>query len=276
METSFIDNEATMDLEKVLHELFRHAYSTNCALMDEELQPEELETLNDLDSAEVLENFKDLVTDLLTYKQNCLKSEKSDLIAQNEQLEGMLQKLEGEVRTHIRVEQQLKLHLEGTQAKLDEAEKKQAELQEQLDLAEAKLSSYHEPLASPVSKLEKQLKALEERYKLEISRITLQHTSAIKNPRHCRVSSEAYSKLSRAQSRQSPIPFKKADDRGKAGDDRQSSKHEGHSQKLEEKELKQLQMIMKTRTKDSYNKKPRSASAVHRVSRSVHQNRVFM
>ena len=44
--------------------------------------------------------------------------------SQDEDLERMLQKLEGDVRQHIRVEQQLKLHIESVQEKLEEEEKK--------------------------------------------------------------------------------------------------------------------------------------------------------
>lgn len=35
----------------------------------------------------------------------------------------MLQKLEGDVRQHIRIEQQLKLHIESIQEKMEEDEK---------------------------------------------------------------------------------------------------------------------------------------------------------
>ena len=37
--------------------------------------------------------------------------------------EKMIQKLEGDIRTHIRIEQQLKLHIESIQNKLEEKEK---------------------------------------------------------------------------------------------------------------------------------------------------------
>lgn len=240
----------SVDYEKILQELFRYAYMLNCELVEEELSPEELETLNDLDTAEVLENFKDLVTDLLEYKRSSLKTEKSDLIQQNEQFEGMLQKLEAEVRNHIRIEQQLKLHLESSQAKLEEAEKTQASLKEQLAFAEAKLSSYSEPLGSPTARLEKQLKALEEQYKHEISRLTFEHTSAIKkHSRHNRVSSEIHPSAVRSQqSRQSPIQAKKPDERLRGHDDN----FDLLRQKLDEKskELMQMHKALKGKTKD--------------------------
>jgi len=41
----------------------------------------------------------------------------------NNEYEGMIQKLEGEIRQHIRLEQQYKLHMESTQATTEENEK---------------------------------------------------------------------------------------------------------------------------------------------------------
>jgi len=45
------------------------------------------------------------------------------MLEDNGDYEQMVQKLEGDVRQHIRVEQQLKLHIESIQEKLEEEEK---------------------------------------------------------------------------------------------------------------------------------------------------------
>ena len=111
------------DSELGLKELFTFAYTTNCELESESLTEEERQTLDELDALEVLENFKDLVVDLLNFKKDFRSSEKSELAQRSEQFEAMLQKLESEVRNHIRVEQQLKLHLESAQSRVEELEK---------------------------------------------------------------------------------------------------------------------------------------------------------
>lgn len=111
------------DVEVGLKALFTFAYTKNCAIEHETLAEEDRRTLADLDSLEVLENFKDLVLDLLNCKQDFRTTDKSELAQRSEQFEAMLQKLESEVRGHIRVEQQLKLHLEVAQARVDEIEK---------------------------------------------------------------------------------------------------------------------------------------------------------
>jgi len=111
------------DVDLGLKALFTFAYTKNCTLEHETLTEEDRRTLADLDSLEVLENFKDLVLDLLNCKQDFRATDKSELAQRSEQFEVMLQKLESEVRGHIRVEQQLKLHLEVAQARVDEIEK---------------------------------------------------------------------------------------------------------------------------------------------------------
>lgn len=116
-------------VEKGLTDLFRHAYEANCELEGEEVTMEDRMTLEDLSTLETLENLKDLVESLLEAKRELKKSDKAELAERCEQFERLLQKLEGEVRNHIRVrfsqiEQQLKLHAEATQSRLDELQRK--------------------------------------------------------------------------------------------------------------------------------------------------------
>lgn len=108
------------DLETGLKALFRKAYLANLEIDGIEVSESDLETLEDLDSIEVLENFKDLIETLLSCKRDYRLSENGEVAARCEQFETMLQKLEAEVRNHFRVEQQLKLHADALQSKLDE------------------------------------------------------------------------------------------------------------------------------------------------------------
>ena len=80
--------------------------------------------MEELDALEILENFKDVIVDLLNFKKDCKSADIAELAQRNEQFENMLQKLEAEVRTHVRIEHQLKLHIETTQAKQEETQKK--------------------------------------------------------------------------------------------------------------------------------------------------------
>ncbi|CAG9311893.1 unnamed protein product [Blepharisma stoltei] len=116
-------NRSLPETDKILHELFKQAFITNCSLDDASCTPEELKTLEELDTLEILENLKDLLTDLLKFKKDYKTSDKAELAKRSEQFEAMLQKLEAEVRNHIRIEHQLKLHIETSQGKVDELEK---------------------------------------------------------------------------------------------------------------------------------------------------------
>lgn len=107
-------------VETGLTALFQHIYETNCELDGEEVTPEDRLTLTELSPLETLENLKDLTESLLGAKRQLKRTDKAELAERCDQFERLLQKLEGEVRTHIRVEQQLKLHAEATQARLEE------------------------------------------------------------------------------------------------------------------------------------------------------------
>lgn len=136
------------DVETGLRELFRRAYFKNCEIEGEELSPGDKITLEDLDSIEILENFKDLIENLLSAKQDLKHTDRAELVSRCEQFETMLQKLEADVRTHIRIEQQLKLHADATEAKLEElealyAQKENAALRDALRVKDKELQALH-------------------------------------------------------------------------------------------------------------------------------------
>ena len=91
------------EVTKILHELFKNAFITNCQLDEESVTQDELVTLEELDEQEVLENLKDLLADLLNFKKDHRKSDITELTTRSQQFEAMIQKLEAEVRNHIRV-----------------------------------------------------------------------------------------------------------------------------------------------------------------------------
>ena len=123
-----------MSIDQGLKDLFRWVYSENCQIEDSTFTDTDRETIDDLDSFEVLENLKDLVKDLMEAKRELRKTDKGELMERCEQFEAMLQKLENDVRTHIRVpptqiEQQLKIQIDTAQARIDELESSPATLQ---------------------------------------------------------------------------------------------------------------------------------------------------
>ena len=104
------------ELSQSIRCLFQDIFTQNCKIEDSEMTKEEQDTINSIDIFEVLENLKEITFSLLQFKQEYITSDKAELVKRSEKFETMLQKLEAEVRSHIRVEHQLKLHIETNQS----------------------------------------------------------------------------------------------------------------------------------------------------------------
>ncbi|OMJ90831.1 hypothetical protein SteCoe_6698 [Stentor coeruleus] len=117
-----------LEILKEYHSFFSKCFIDNCNIDSEEITETEKNALEELDPDEVFENFSDLVTDLLKFKKQCINTEQADLIKRVNLFEGMIQKLENEVRNHIATEHQLKLLIENYQVKVQELEKINSEL----------------------------------------------------------------------------------------------------------------------------------------------------
>lgn len=139
--------------EKDVFQLFKSAFITNCELDGSSVTEEEQSTLEELDSEEVLENLKDLLNDLLAFKQKFKQSNEEEIVERSLQFEAMIQKLEGEVRNHIGVEHQLKLHVENTQAKVEE-------LEHLNEVNQKKLKALETPSNSKKEEYEKKIESL--------------------------------------------------------------------------------------------------------------------
>lgn len=75
---------------------------------------EERSNLSEVDSFTILDYIRNSFDILMSMKvDETRKSTRHSDKSENNDLEKMLQKLEGDVRQHIRVEQQLKLHIES-------------------------------------------------------------------------------------------------------------------------------------------------------------------
>lgn len=130
------------DIKKLLKDFFREVFIEKCNLEETSMTVEEEESMNELDCYDIIGNLKDIFTDLLSFKKESIKLDKSELIQRSEQFESMLQKLEAEVRNHIRVEHQLKLHIEDTQVQTEELEIKNNNYLSQIRELNEKMKSH--------------------------------------------------------------------------------------------------------------------------------------
>lgn len=112
----------TKGLEEELREIFLNVFTRNCAIEESNITAEEVRTIKEIEIHEVLENLKDILNSLLEFKQDYINSDKAELVKRSEQFETMLQKSEAEVRSHIRIEHQLKLHIENNQTHSEDLE----------------------------------------------------------------------------------------------------------------------------------------------------------
>ena len=123
-------------LEKEIRNLFKDTYLANCKLENIQTSVSEATEASKDDIFNVISNLRLIITSLLSFKQSSILDDKSELIQRNEQFENMLQKLEADIRNHIRVENQLKLHIESNQvqtAKIETEKNKEIKtLNEQL------------------------------------------------------------------------------------------------------------------------------------------------
>ena len=111
------------------------------------IEPSEDLNLSDilkLSPQEGVEFIKQTSKDLLAVKRNFLMLDQYRDFNYEQQYQKALQKLESEVRNHIKIEQQLKIQLESSQNKLEETKKKfmkeYTQLQTQLAECQNKLS----------------------------------------------------------------------------------------------------------------------------------------
>ena len=124
-----------------LRVLFLESFMYNCKLEESDITEEEILTINEISADEIIDNLNDLVSSLLSYKKQTLSSEKVEILKKSEQLEKMLQKIEAEVRNHIRTEHELKLHIENIQNHSEELELNNSKLSSEVKQLQDQLKS---------------------------------------------------------------------------------------------------------------------------------------
>ena len=77
------------DLSDCVRNLFTFAFTLNCHLEDASIK-EETDTLASLEITEIFENTKDLVIDLLKFKQRFKKTNMVELAARSDQFETII------------------------------------------------------------------------------------------------------------------------------------------------------------------------------------------
>ncbi|OMJ79933.1 hypothetical protein SteCoe_19916 [Stentor coeruleus] len=155
------------ELSKQLRELLKEIFIENCNIEESSMTKEESDTIEDIDDSEILENLKDIITNLLSFKRDFKNADSAELIKKTNQFEMMLQKLEAEVRRHISVQHQLKLHIETSQTHTEDLENENCKHLNEIKDLQDKVKSFAKVkndkknikiLTEKVNKLEEDLK----------------------------------------------------------------------------------------------------------------------
>ena len=85
--------------------------------------------------------------------------------------EEIIQKLEADIRKHIRIQNQLKLHIESLQSKVDEKEKIDAKRDEKLEESEKIIKKLKQSLIDLDRKKDEEMKMVKEQWDNEVKRL---------------------------------------------------------------------------------------------------------
>ena len=184
-----------------MQELFKYAFATNCHLDNDQVSVEDTETIDTFDSIDLLENFKDLILNLLSFKKESQAQTKTELYS-SECFESLVKKYEHDIKYQKQVSSELlsqvqnaevreksilanyelaiakiqklessKLKNKNFSSKFHRSEEIQQELQDQLVVANARLDSERSSLQKLEQENQKLKKLLEEKFvELEILR----------------------------------------------------------------------------------------------------------
>ncbi|OMJ88187.1 hypothetical protein SteCoe_9920 [Stentor coeruleus] len=145
------------DIEKTIKNLYSYAYMTNSNLDDDIILDDDPKDIENSSSSDLQSNFKELIISLLKFKKLNKQSEKAELVQRSDQFETLFQKLENEVRNHYRLENQLKLHFESFQEKIEELEKTESFDLNTIKELEEKCDEKKNPKSSEVDKVRKEM-----------------------------------------------------------------------------------------------------------------------
>ena len=157
---------------KNIHETFKSYFVQNCNLDDDEVNEEELETLQSLEPEEVHENLKELLSSLVNFKKTVKNTNAKELTQRLLVFEKMIQKLESDIRTHISIQHQMRLDMEEYEFKIEDLQKLKAHHLKKIEsldkiVVDKEADILHIKNKNAVD-LEIKLKGIEDKFKHEI------------------------------------------------------------------------------------------------------------
>lgn len=157
---------------KNIHETFKDFFIQNCGLDEDEVNENELETLDNLEPEEVHENLKELLSTLITFKRTVKNADVKELTQRLIVFEKMIQKLENDIRSHISVQHQMRIDMENYEFKIEELQKIKAHHTRKVEEMDQIIVNKEAEILHIKNKnaveLEIKLKCIEDKFKHEI------------------------------------------------------------------------------------------------------------
>lgn len=116
-------------LDKALKDLCVLMHTEDSS-MNESYSEDKLNKLLAMSSAEAVVHIKQSVIDLIEMKKKTLADPAYNLLAEHDQYQKAMQKLDTEVRNHIKAEHQLKLFIDDMQQQIEDIEKSNVQIQQ--------------------------------------------------------------------------------------------------------------------------------------------------
>ena len=171
--------------------VFVHTEVSNLAPDDSMETGMELGQVLELDPVDALLQVKKVVADLLKFKRDVMLTREYDDFKTMQQYQSALQKLESEVRNHIKIEQQLKLHIENTQSHMEDLEREHAETLDKMHFSMGKPDTHDSVASRDTGKRDDKNKLLQEIMQLRHSAKKDQQRSADLEKRIGKLEAEA-------------------------------------------------------------------------------------
>lgn len=229
----------------------------------------ELSEVLRLDPYQALELIVDSIKDLLKVKRNFIQMDEYKSYKAHEQYQKALQKLESEVRNHIKIEQQMKLHIDSTQAKIEELEKFKDDRSNQGNLDMLRKENFK--LTEKIKLLEKQLDNGEDkaRYIKELTALkNIAHKDALKNSELMKVNHQLETELGYMKRKVEILSREVLSYKGNYKENRPDSGHKRKSYEDHNEEIRVISSQLTERCRNSSKndlKKGNSKSPISRV-----------
>lgn len=197
-------------IERELKDLTIFLFKQISHLDDVDINHQDIQNFSTSTPFQLLEKIRDFIDSLLKFRSHVQHNDKDQVFSQIQEYQEIAQNLEKDLRNKAREEQQLRIKLENTETKLEQAEQSREEIattskelieeikndnqsliellkmkEMYIDDLKSQLESHRQVIIgqeekmSTVPKLEYTLKELEKKYQIDMTKLTVRHQNEV-------------------------------------------------------------------------------------------------